>query len=414
METTLVKVNPVDYGLDEKKATELIGNLPQIKDERKVLEVQYEEIIKLDIELLETQQRARDLRLLIQKNRTQGIMIWHKTTKDFFLRGGQFVDAIKRKEIAINERMENGLEEIEKYAEIQEQLRLEKLQSDRAEKLSKYIEDAHERNLASMDEDVWKAYFSTKKQEYEDRIAAEKKAEDERKENERLDKIENARRLEVAPFAQFINKAPELRMMEQKDYDGLLLNLKKAKADYDIEQERIRKENDRIKKEQERKKKIYVERSAKLEGLWNTMPDEYANANYIEMSEKDFAIMLNEAKASRQKAEAERKAREEKKRKEREAFEAKLKKEREERQKAEAEIKARQQAEEDARQKDEEEKRRAELAPDKDKLLAFAARLEQIEIPEVDSDEADEILSTVVGAVINISKTIRHLVKERL
>jgi len=313
--------------------------------------------------------RARDLRLLIQKNRTQGIMIWHKTTKDFFLRGGQFVDAIKRKEVAVNERMENGLEEIEKYAEIQKKERLEKLQNDRAEKLSKYIEDAYERNLASMDEDVWKAYFSTKKQEYEDRIAAEKKAEEERKENERLDKIENTRRLEVAPFAQFIDKAPELRMMEQKNYDGLLLNLKKAKADYDTEQERIRKENDQIKKEQE---------------------------------------------TERKKVEAERKAREEKQRKEREAFEAKLKKEREERQKAEAEIKARQQAEEDARQKDEEEKRRAELAPDKDKLLAFAARLEQIEIPEVDSEEADEILSTAVGAVINISKTIRNLVKERL
>ena len=365
METTLVKVNPVDYGLDEKKATELIGNLPQIKDERKVLEVQYEEIIKLDIELLETQQRARDLRLLIQKNRTQGIMIWHKTTKDFFLRGGQFVDAIKRKEVAVNERMENGLEEIEKYAEIQKKERLEKLQSDRAEKLSKYIEDAHERDLASMDEDVWKAYFSTKKQEYEDRIAAEKKAEEDRKENKRLDKIENARRLEIAPYSDFIKKEalPDIRNMDEKRYQSFLNGFKHRKAEYDTEQERIRKENERIRKEQE---------------------------------------------TERKKVEAERKARDEKQRKEREAFEAKLKKERKERQKAEAEIKAKKEAEEAERKKVEEEKRKAELAPDKEKLLAFAGCLDNIERPVLKSETTRQILSSAIIAIQRITSMIHE------
>ena len=64
--------------------------------------------------------------------------------------------------------------------------------------------------------------------------------------------------------------------------------------------------------------------------------------------------------------------------------------------------------------KDYEEKRKADLAPDKDKLLAFAIRLEQVEIPKVDSEEADEILTSAISAIAHTAKTIRNLVKERL
>ena len=75
---------------------------------------------------------------------------------------------------------EDKLKEIENYFEIQEQKRLGALQAERADKLSFYVEDAHERNLSDMEEDVWEAYFRSKKKDYEDRIAAEKKAEKDR------------------------------------------------------------------------------------------------------------------------------------------------------------------------------------------------------------------------------------------
>ena len=368
---TLVKLDAPELQVIEKSKAEairatfepMVAMLQEFEDAyNSVITASKKEITE------ELTNAARRLRLDIGKVRIEAEKL-RKEQKEEYLRAGKAIDAVNNILKWVVTDKENRLKEIEDYFEIQEQLRLEKLQNDRAEKLSKYVEDAGERNLASMDEDVWKAYFSTKKQEYEDRIAAEKKAEEERKENERLDKIENTRRLEVAPYSQFIKTRPELRTMDEKDYQSLMVGLKKAKAYYDDEQERIRKENERIKKEQEEERK---------------------------------------------KIEAERKARDEKQRKEREVFEAKLKKEREERQRAEAEIRAKKQAEEDARKKAEEEKFKAELASDKDKLLAFAARLEQIEIPEVDSDEANEILSTAVSAVINISKTIRNLVKERL
>lgn len=223
MKNEIIKIDSKEFGIKEQKAKELMGNLPQLKKERDVLETQFNEIIKLDIKDLETSKKAKSLRLLIQKNRTQGINIWHKTTKDFFLRGGQFVDAIKRKEIAVNERMESQLEEIEKHFENLEKERLEKLQIERVNLISEYVEDAAERDLKSMDLDVWNAYFEAKKKEHFDRIQAELQAEKERVEKEKAEKAE---------------------------------------------QERIKKENERLKKEAEEKErlaKIEAEKQAKIE-----------------------------------------------------------------------------------------------------------------------------------------------------
>jgi hypothetical protein len=73
---------------------------------------------------------------------------------------------------------EDKLKEIEKHFEIQEQKRLEKLQRDRKIILSEYVDDAHERDLAKFAEDEFQALLSSKKQQYIDRIAAEKKAEE--------------------------------------------------------------------------------------------------------------------------------------------------------------------------------------------------------------------------------------------
>jgi len=342
MENTLIKLDAPELQVIEKSKAEairatfepMVAMLQEFEDAyNSIVNASSKEITK---ELINA---AKRLRLDIGKVRIEADKL-RKEQKEEYLRAGKAIDAVNNiLKWAVTDK-ENRLKEIEDYFEIQEQERLEKLQSDRVNKLSKYVEDADERNLASMDEDVWDAYFGAKKKDYEDRIEAERKAEKDRKENERLDKLEYDRRVEIAPYAQFIKKAPELRTMEQKDYDSLLLNLKKTKADYDNEREKIILAIERIKKEQEESK-------AKL-------------------------------------------------------------------QKAEAEIRAKKEAEEVERKLGEEEKRKAELAPDKDKLLSFAARLEQIEIPKVDSNEADRILASAISAIAHTAKTIRNLVNERL
>lgn len=85
---------------------------------------------------------------------------------------------------------EDRLKEIENHFEIQEQKRLEKLNIDRAEKLSKYVDDAYERDLAKLDEDEFEALLQMKKQQKQDQIKAEEEAERRRKEE-----AEEARRI---------------------------------------------------------------------------------------------------------------------------------------------------------------------------------------------------------------------------
>jgi hypothetical protein len=107
---------------------------------------------------------------------------------------------------------EDKLKEIESFFETQEKLRLETLQKERVDLLTPYLEDAHERRLAEMEDDVWDAYLSAKKKEHEDRIEAEKQAElkriedakkeaeereKQRLENERLKKEAEKRKLKL-------------------------------------------------------------------------------------------------------------------------------------------------------------------------------------------------------------------------
>ena len=304
-----IQVKPQEFGIEPKKANELIGNLPQIKKEREVLEKQFNEVVKMDIENPETSKIASELRKLVKKNRTQGIAVWHKTTKDFFLKGGQFVDAIKRMEVAVNERMENDLEQIEKYAEIKEQKILDELEAKRKQTAEPYSEflpfGIDIRNIT--DEDFEKLINGAKLQ-LEAKLEAEKRDEQERLENERLDKLEQNRRFELAPYTQFITESPQLREMSDSDYEKLLKSLKVAKKEYEAEQEKIRVENERLKKEAEAKEKaLELERKKAKEEADKREAERQAELKAEREKQAKLEAELKAKREAEYKAEQERK-----------------------------------------------------------------------------------------------------------
>lgn len=255
--------------------------------------------------------KARELRKAIGKVRIETEKV-RKKEKEEYLRAGKAIDGVSNiLKWAVTDK-ETKLKEIENYFEIQEQKRIEALQNERANKLSPYVEDAHERDLAKFADDEFEALFAMKKKEQEDRIAAEKKAEAER--------------------------------------------IAKEKAEAE-ERERIRKENERLKIEAEEKKRIYQKRSSQLNGLWQSMPAKYANVSYIEMSEEEFAAMLKEANQAKADFERQETARKSKEEAEKKAYEAKIKAEQElsrlaeeEKAKLQAELKAKEEAEEKAKE----------------------------------------------------------------
>lgn len=137
---------------------------------------------------------------------------------------------------------------------------------------------------------------------YEDRIEAERKAEAERLENERLDKIAQDRRFEIAPYAQFNEGNHDLRSMSNEDYSNLLKSLKDAKNLYEAEQEKIRLENERLKKEAEAKE---LEAKKERQRIENERAAETKKQAEILANQK--AILLKE-RQDRAKLEAELKA----------------------------------------------------------------------------------------------------------
>ena len=274
----IIKVNPEEYGIEAKKASELTGNLPQIKSERDVLSQRYEEVVKMDIENPETAKIARELRLKIRDNRTKGIDVWHKTTKDFFLKGGQFVDAIKRVEIAVNQRMEENLESIEKYFENKEKERKAKLNEERLSILEPYSEFVpFGINFGEISEEEFTKILNGSKLQFEAKLEEERKVEEERLRIEKITKLHYERKEQLLPLWQFLDDTTiNFGELSEELFASIKSVANAKKVDYEVEQERIRVENEKLttekaaleakaKKEREEKAALEAELQAKKE-----------------------------------------------------------------------------------------------------------------------------------------------------
>lgn len=216
----------------------------------------------------EITKKAKQLRIDIGKVRIQTEKI-RKEQKEEYLRAGKAIDGVSNiLKWAVTDK-ENKLKEIENYFEIQEQKKLDALQNERVAMLSEYVEDAHERNLSGMEEDVWNAYFLSKKKEYEDRLEAERKAEEERIERERLQKLHTERKDSILHLWQFVeNRDQNFSEFDDEGWKEFLGVLSQKKEEFDKEQERIKAENERLQREQEKaRQKIEAERKAAKEKL---------------------------------------------------------------------------------------------------------------------------------------------------
>ena len=348
MENQIIKLNTPELQVIEKsKAEQIKKTFEPMAEMLTGFEKVYNELITDASEEItqDVTARAKRLRLDIGKVRIETGKLKDKQKEYIKLEDKAIMGVHNILVWAVKEK-EDKLKEIESHFEIQEKKRLEKLQSDRAEKLSLYIEDAHERDLAKFADDEFEALLAMKKKEQEDRIAAEKKAEEER--------------------------------------------IAKEKAEAE-ERERIRKENERLKKEAEER-----ERLAKIEA-------EKREKAELERKAKEEA----ERKAREEKERKEREAYEAKleaERKEKERIECE---EREKREKLEAELRARHEAELKAKQ-EEEERLQAELNKgDAAKVNDLISDFETLKTKYSFKSAKNKKMYTEVGTLID--KIINHI-----
>ena len=205
----------------------------------------------------------------------------------------------------------------------------------------------------------------------------------------RVTELVEARRVELVGVG--INPAVyNLALMTEVEFTGILdadrrrkaeqaEAIKKAEEDRvarEAEAKRVREENDRLRAEMAEKERVAREEREASEA----------------QARKEREVIEARARAERELSQK----RIEEERMERERLEAELRAKeddaRREREKVEADARAKAEADAAERRRVEEEERRAVLAPDREKLLAYAKALEGIEPPDVNTDRAREIV----------------------
>lgn len=173
---------------------------------------------------------------------------------------------------AVSEK-EDILKSIEKDAEIKEKIKLEALQLERVKIMLPYIEDAEHRDFSSMEDDVFNAYFISKKQDSIDLIAAKLQAEKDRIAKEEAEAKERKRIAEENAKLRSEREASEKKAQaEQKARDKVEAERKEKEAEAENERARLQ-HIENVKHEEELK--IERDKAAKLEA------EKLANEKYL-------------------------------------------------------------------------------------------------------------------------------------
>jgi len=234
------------------------------------LESEFNDIIKLPIEDAETSAKAKALRLKYVKVRT-GTAEIHKQQKAFYLSAGRFIDGWKNTQLFASQGIEEKLEGIEKYQEMLEEKRIEALQRERQEALAPYdVENVEQLALGMMTDEIWNNFILGMKTSHEQKVAAEKKAEEDRialekkeaaeREAQRLENIRLKAEAEAKEKALELERKAAAEAQAKADAEAKKLQEaadKKLKAEQDKAAElsaKLRAKEDEEKRIQEEKK----------------------------------------------------------------------------------------------------------------------------------------------------------------
>ena len=313
------------------------------------LEAKAKAIVVTDISQKKEMAEAREIRLELKKIRTDSENK-RKEMKESSLRTGSAIDAVAKivKNIVIP--LEDHLEEQEKFAEIQEKLAREKRDHDRYVEITQYTQTPEMYTYKEMTDEV---------------------------------------------FASLIANLKEAHDRKSKEEEEARLAQIKKEQDAKDEAERNRIELERMKREEEvRKETEAKENAARIEQ--ERQAEETRRAE-IQKQEEAHQAELAKAEELRKVEETE---------KNRIAEELRLKNEAEENAKREAEEKEK--AEREAKA---ELDRQASLAPEKDKLFAYAEKLKTIDSPKDLSKAGLEIVNNAEAKLLALSQEIKEAIK---
>lgn len=398
--SVVLKEFPIDNGEQIHKA------FAPFFQEAKSLEAEARALVVTSADQYEEMNRASDMRKALKRIRIDAEKTKKTLKEDVLLRGRAIDGMFNIIQFAIKP-LEEHLEQQEKFAELLAEKEKAELKSKREAELTQYGVDVTFIHVEDMPADVYENFLAKAKKEFDDKVEAEKKAEADRLEKERLDKVEMDRRLEFAPYSfLLVSEAPDFRGMRDHEFTAFMDGMKKAKASHDEEQERIKAENESLKKRDEVKNARIASLSQlglRFNGESFIFKDE-AHKAFIEVHHTEILADTDEqfegklGQIRKEIARVEDAIREEAtaKRDQEEKTKAELAamKEKEERERQEAEAKAKE---------DEENRRKALLSPDKDKLIKLAEAIASIDLPVLTDKKAQSIakgVQTLLGKTV--------------
>lgn len=228
-------------------------------------------------------------------------------------------------------------------------------------------------------------------------------------EKERKEEINNQRIIKLSHYVENV-ELYQLKEMSEEAFEKLLKTSVVAfNAQKEAELKAIQEKEEQEKQLQEERERIRIE-NIKLK----KEQEEQGKKLTEERKNQEKERLIQEAKYKKLQEEKEKQLQEEQEKREQESLiqEAKLKKEQEEREKIEAKIKAEQKAKEVEKVREAEQKRKELLAPDKQKLLAFAVVIDKIEFPNMANREAGKKIDIAQDMLIKISQYIREQAKK--
>lgn len=250
-------------GLSESKAEQIKAVFQPMIKMLEDFEAAYNELMSMG-QTNEKSESAKRLRLSIAKVRIEADKV-RKSQKEEYLRAGNAIQGVYNiLKFAVADK-EEKLKEVETFYEKAEEERIGHVRVERLSEVQKYdlIGQDVSVDFGSMADDVWQNYISGVKLHYETIKEAEHKAEEERVENDRKQKLCRKREMQLAEYAQFVNYIVG-HNTTQSEFDGLLLSAKNKKKEYEDEQARIKLENEKLKAEQARMEKCQKECEAAL------------------------------------------------------------------------------------------------------------------------------------------------------
>lgn len=341
---------------------------------------------------------ARECRLALKeiRGKVEGV---REDLKRDSLRKGKAIDGISNIFKFQFQPVEEQLMELEKFKEREEAKRIAQLAADRREILAQYADPSIYGNLGEMKQGLFDGILRDSKALHEAKIAAAEKAEADRiakekadaeererirLENERLKKEAAEREAAIAEERRKAEEALALERAEQKKRDD------EAAAE---RAEAARAAAELLKKAQEAAEAVRREQEAKL-----------AEQERIAREQAEAA----EAKARAEREELDRQ------RREAESKAAELQMREDDRQaKIAREKQAKADAEASAEKKRLADKRKADRAPDKDKLMEYLFALKAVQFPELKTqdgkDAALKITEHLLAAIGNCEALAKTL-----